>query len=268
MLKKIVLILFFIANITFVSADEQDIYFQGMNGCFLLYNLKTDEVERVIGEERCQERLPPCSTFKVPLSIMAFDAGILKNENEVLKWDGQKNEREVANQDHNAKTWMRDSIVWFSQRLTPQLGESKLKAYLQAFHYGNEDLSAGITEAWLVRPDDPVPALKISAYEQLEFMKAFWTEKLSVSPRAIQITKDIIYLETSPKGFKLNGKTGSNYYEDQRRLGWFIAHIENDQQKYLAITNFSDIAPPQTDSYGGPQAKEITKKILMDQGLW
>ncbi len=160
-------------------------------------------------------------------------------------------------------------MVWFSQRLTPQLGEEKLKTYLDLFHYGNEDMSAGITQAWLVKPDAQDAGLKVSAYEQLEFWKNLWTGKLAVAPRAMQMTRRITYLETSPHGFKLSGKTGSNYYSDRkRRLGWFMAHIEKDDKEYLAVTNFSDLVSPAISSYGGPQAKEITKKILSDEGLW
>lgn len=248
------------------SGEEN--YFNALDGCFLLYNVKTNAYERVIGDARCRERLPACSTFKVPLALMAFDAGVLTDVDQVLKWDGIKNERQAANQDHNARTWMRDSIVWFSQRLTPQIGAKKLDRYLNDFHYGNRNMSAGLTLAWLVAPDAPEPALSISAYEQVEFMRRFWAGQLTVSPRAVQITKDLTYLETSPKGFRLNGKTGSNFYADKRRLGWFIAHVESGTAEYIAVANFSDLHHVGENVYGGAKAKEITKKILSDAGLW
>jgi beta-lactamase class D len=270
-LKIISILLFVFLNATSATAEPKGVenpYFQNMDGCFLLYNIKTGVFEKVIGEERCRERLSPCSTFKVPLAVMAFDSGILKDENEVLKWDGKINEREVADHDHNAKTWMRDSIVWFSQRLMPQLGEEKLKKYLHIFHYGNEDMSAGLTHAWLVAPDDEGPALKISAYEQVAFMKALWTGKLLASDRSMRITRDITYLGTSPKGFKSSGKTGSNNYGDKRRLGWFVAHMDDGKSEYITVVNFNDISPTAENSYGGPKAKEITTKILSDLGLW
>jgi beta-lactamase class D len=271
-MKKWILLLFILSNAGPVWAqnDEAQKYFQGLEGCFILYNMKTSAVEKVIGDERCQQRLPPCSTFKVPLAVMAFDSGVLKDEAQVLTWDGKINEREVANHDQDARTWMKDSIVWFSQRLTPQIGEKKLKDYLRIFHYGNEDLTAGITQAWLVQPDAAGPALKISAYEQVEFMKALWSGALPASKQAIAMVKDITYLETSPQGFRLSGKTGSNYYNNsgKKRLGWFIAHIDNGQKQYVAVTNFSDLLDDTGSSYGGVKAKEITKQILNDQGLW
>lgn len=271
---KYVLLLTLISSVSWgrksLSPSSEKDYFPGKKGCFLLYDLSKNTFTKVINEENCKERVVACSTFKVPLAVMAFDAGILKDENQILKWDGKKGDRPELNQDHNAKTWMLNSVVWFSQRLTPQLGEEKFKKYLKDFHYGNENLSAGITEAWLVRPGSKETALNISPYEQVEFMKNLWNDTLPASKRAMQLTRDITYLETSPQGFKLSGKTGSSGFEKTRkqRLGWFITHIERGQQKYIAVTNFSDLTPKEKQSYGGPEAKALTKEILADQGLW
>lgn len=245
-------------------------YFDKMDGCFLLFNMKTGHIDKVIGDERCRKQLPACSTFKVPLAVMAFDSGILKDESVTLKWDGKKDSREESNRDHNAQTWMKQSIVWFSQRLTPKLGKKKIQKYLNDFDYGNKDLAAGIQQAWLVSPSDEGPALKISAYEQLEFMKKLWTSSLPASARSMQKTRDITYLETSPRGTKLSGKTGSNFYDKnhQIHLGWFISHIQNGNQEYITIANFTDLVPVETAGFGGFRAKEITKKILADSDLW
>jgi beta-lactamase class D len=236
--------------------------------------MKTNKFEKTIGEDNCREQFVACSTFKVPLSLIAFDTKVLKDENQMFKWDGVKGFLESHNYDHNAKTWMRDSVVWFSQRITPQIGKEKLEKYLQLFHYGNADFSGGITQSWLVSPGDKAPALKISAYEQLDFMKNLWLDALPVSRRAMQITREITYLETSSKGFKLSGKTGSNYYDhfydNDKRLGfgWFVSHIENGDKEYIAVANLSDLTPSKAKNYGGLRAKQITKQILLDEGLW
>src|SRR5688572_30316392 len=70
-------------------------YFAGMDACFLLYNVRTKAFDKVIGDENCKREYPACSTFKVPLAVMAFDSKALKDENVVLKWDGRKDEREA-----------------------------------------------------------------------------------------------------------------------------------------------------------------------------
>lgn len=244
-------------------------YFPDMRGCFLLYNLKTNTFDKVIGET-CKERFPACSTFKIPLAIMAFDSGVLKNEKQILKWDGKKQFLEIWNKDHNAQTWMKESVVWFSQRITPILGEMKFQKYLNDFQYGNQDLSGGITQSWLTSPSEKTKKLAISAYEQVEFIKKLWTNQLPVSKRSMELTKNITYLETSPKGFRLSGKTGSNFFDINQTIhfGWFVSHLVKDDQEYIAVTNISDLKPSHSKFFGGFRAKEITKTILTNEGLW
>lgn len=243
--------------------------FENARGCFLLYNVKTQKIEKEVGDA-CQDRLPACSTFKVPLAVMAFDSKVLKDEKQVLKWDGKKRMHETWNKDHNGQTWMTDSVVWFSQKLTPKMGEKKFKKYLKDFNYGNQDVSTGITTAWLNSPSNPKGSLAVTAYEQVDFMKKLWMNELPVSKRSMELTRQITYLETSPKGFKLSGKTGSNFYDEDRKvqLGWFISHITNGEKEYIAVTNLSDLKPIETDKFGGFRAKMITIRMLEDSGLW
>jgi beta-lactamase class D len=256
-----------------VFAQNQEFdakYFPQKSSCFLLYNMKTRSFEKQINPENCKLQFPACSTFKVPLAVMAFDAKMLKNEKETLRWDGVNRELEPWNHDQNAQTWMKESVVWFSQRLTPKISERRLKKYLKKFNYGNQNLSGGITEAWLMAPNSLGTPLAISAYEQVDFMRKLWSDELPASRRSQRLTRDITYLETSPKGFKLNGKTGSNFYDKKNniRLGWFIAHLEGHGKEYIAVTNFSDLKPSAEKEWGGLKSKEITKAILNDLGLW
>ncbi|TGN13389.1 class D beta-lactamase [Leptospira ilyithenensis] len=267
------LFIIFAVSIAFFSKQSfgnTNTIFSEKNGCFLLYNLTTNKYQAIVGEKHCSERYSPCSTFKVPLAVMAFDSEVLKNENQVLKWDGSKYWMEVWQQDHDAVTWLKNSVVWFSQRLTVGLGQKTIDRYLEKFKYGNKDFSGAITRAWLVAPDSKLPALKISAFEQAEFMKALWTNSLPVNERAMNITKQITFLETSPNGFKLSGKTGSNNYDSniKKRLGWFVGHLEKNNQKYIVVTNFNDLVPTDDEMSAGPRAKEMTKEILKEKDLW
>lgn len=252
------------------QAVEKPYFTAQQEGCILLYNMKPGVLEKQVGGEACQKQYPACSTFKVPLAVMAFDSRALKDENVTLKWDGKMDARPEVNHDHNAKTWMRDSVVWFSQRITPKIGSRKLQKYLDQFSYGNRDMKGGLTQAWLVSPGSAAPALKISAYEQVDFMKKLWTDQLPASPRSQRLAREITFLESSPQGFMVNGKTGSNFFDADRkvRLGWFIAHVQKGDREYVVVTNFRDLAPTEEKGYGGMKAKEVTKMFLADQGLW
>ncbi len=239
-------------------------------GCFLLYDLKKDKFLIEAGET-CNQRLPACSTFKVPLAIMAFDANLLNDENQVIPWDGKPRMLESWNRDHNARGWMQNSVVWFSHVLTPKLGGERLEAYLRAFNYGNGSMSSGLSNAWLHPPKNPSGNLEISAYEQVDFLKRLWTDHLPVSNRAMAITRDLMYLETSPRGLRLSGKTGSNFYDEARRyqLGWFVAHVGNASEQFIVVTNLTDLqAFAEKGVFGGTRAKELTREILAQQNLW
>lgn len=248
--------------------------FPDKNVCFLLYNLKTDKFEKEINPQFCKIQLPPASTFKVPLAVMSFDAGLLKDENTTLKWDGQKRFMDAWNKDHTARTWMRDSVVWFSQELSPKLGAEKMTDYLNKFEYGNRDMSGGIKHAWLT----PSPAsegmknsLKISAYEQVNFLKNLWNQKLPVSQDAQIKTKSILAKEENPPHRELLGKTGSGFTGEEMnlRIGWYVAHLKSGMKEYIVVTNFTDTKEmPQPRNYGGPEAKELTKQILVEDDLF
>ncbi|HKQ62086.1 MAG TPA: penicillin-binding transpeptidase domain-containing protein [Candidatus Polarisedimenticolaceae bacterium] len=240
--------------------------FAGRDGCFELYDLKTDQRVARFNPERCAQRTSPCSTFKVPLALMAFDAGILHDENSAIEWDGTKTSRDAWNRDQTAATWMRDSVVWFSQRLTPQLGLARIEAYLDGFDFGNRDMSGGLTRAWLES------SLRISPGEQLRFWTRFWREQLPVSEHAFAMTKKITFVERSPAGWSLHGKTGScgvgSEAEPALWIGWFVGHVARGDREYVFAVSYTDRVASADRRPAGWIARDIAKRILAGMGLY
>lgn len=266
--KPVVLLLFLICSASIVQAQNFDNTFAGTSACFLVYDLTHDRSLADYNSDRCSLRLPPNSTFKVPLSLMAFDQNIISNTT-VFKWNGQDMGKPEWNHDQTPATWLKYSVVWVSQQLTPQLGLVKIKNYLKAFNYGNQDFTGGLTHAWLNS------SLKISGYEQLQFLKAFARGTLPVSHAALENTKANMYLETSPLGWKLYGKTGSSASSPQPllspnllQLGWFIGFIEKGSQQYAVVLNFTDTQSPKSNEPGGPRAEAMAKSLLANMGLY
>lgn len=233
--------------------------------CFLLYELNEGKVIEVRNQERCQTRLTPNSTFKVPLAVMAIDQGLIKNEKTLFKWDGKPRFLESWNKDQTAKDWMVNSAVWVSQDLTKKMGMLQVEKYLKAFDYGNKDFSGSLTEAWLSSTGKDT--LKISAYEQLEFMRRLFKNELPVSAKAMDLSKKLLVSEVSTLESLLSGKTGSGFMGETGRIGWYIGHIRTRRSEYLVITNFEE-NPASSKEFGGPVAREAAKKILFDRGLW
>lgn len=239
--------------------------FAGRDGCFELYDLKANKRIARYNPRRCAEATSPCSTFKVPLALMAFDAGILTDDTSSIAWDGTTYERESWNHDQTAASWMQNSVVWFSQRLTPQLGLEKVKAYLGKFDFGNRDTSGGLTHFWLES------SLTISPDDAMRFWQRFWREELPVSRHAFEMTKKITFIETSPDGWTLHGKTGSGgagVGEPDRKLGWFVGHVARGDREYVFVARYTDRVASTDSRPSGWIARDIAKSILHDLGLY
>jgi len=241
----------------------------------MLFNMKTGQFEEVYNQKKCEERLPACSTFKVALSVMAFDSGILKDEqNPVFKWDGVKRSIEPWNKDQTPTSWIRESAVWVSQEITPKLGMTKIQNYLNDFDYGNKDFSGGLKYSWLTPAafvGEPMQnTLKISGYDQVSFLTKLWRGELKASDKAQSLTKSIMSHDVSPKGSVLIGKTGSGFRDENQdlRIGWFVGHVQKDEAEYIVVVNFTDKQKQPAGTYGGREAKETALKLLTEKGLW
>jgi beta-lactamase class D len=195
----------------------------------------------------------------------------------VFKWDGKKRGIIAWNRDQTPHSWLKDSVVWVSQTLTPQLGLKKIKIYLRAFHYGNQDFSGdpgqdnGLTQAWLNS------SLKISANEQRRFLQALVQQTLPVSKEAMKETKENMFLATSPHGWKWYGKTGTGVAmrpslpassRSHRQNGWLIGWIEKGKQQYIVILNFTDLDQPDSSEPAGERAKAMVEALLTEEKLY
>lgn len=267
--------LFLIPVIIFLTSCATQRNFPEKEVCFLLYDLKNEKFEEIYNEKRCHTRYPAASTFKVALSVMAFDSGVLKDESTpVFKWNKVPTPLEAWNKDQTPTTWIRESVVWMSQEITPKIGMDKIEKYLTDFEYGNMDMTAGLKYAWLT----PAPfikepmqnSLKISAFEEVQFLRKLWRGELKASPESQELTRKIMTHDKSSRGSVLIGKTGSGYRDENYdiRLGWFVGHLEKNQTEYIVIVNFNDTQKEPGRTYGGREAKEIALKLLSEKKLW
>lgn len=198
----------------------------------------TNEIMTEFGPN-INERTSPCSTFKITLSLIGYDAGILKDE-KTPTWDFQEGYDDwlpTWKACQSPESWMKSSCVWYSKILALQLGMEKIQSYLNTLEYGNRDISGGIGlpgpagVAWINS------SLKITLREQVDFIQKMVLRKLPLASEAIKKTRAILFREELGKGWKLFGKTGgcvSKTEKDGQALeqGWFIGWIEKDQNFY------------------------------------
>ena len=129
--------------------------------------------------------------------------------------------------------------------------------YLAALGYGNQDISGGLDRFWLTS------SLLISPNEQVQFLSRLYRRQLPFGKRVTEIVERILVLEERD-GVVLSGKTGSGIFDDGRRLGWFVGHLQSAGGEWVfALT----IRGEREDAWG-PKAREIYEALLTLQGLW
>jgi bla regulator protein BlaR1 len=237
-----------------LSAEQIKPYFKGYTASLVIFDTKTGRLF-TYNPANCETRYSPCSTFKIFNSLAGLDTGVLKNENHSFKWNGTKYDRPECNRDQTLQTAVSNSIVWCFQEIASGVGEERMKKFLHACQYGNEDITGGITKFWLGS------TLKISAIEQIEFLKKLLNDELPFSKRSMAIVRGLIRLEVSDKGV-LYGKTGSDLEKGKGTLGWFVGYVVHPDQIYVFAANTQA-----EDGASGPHTKEIVKRIFIDNNL-
>jgi beta-lactamase class D len=229
-------------------------------GAFVLYDLKRNRYLRY-NEARCRERFTPFSTFKIPNSLVGLETGVITDAEFVIKWDEKKYPPFSQDtlpfsawwQDQTLRTAIKRSVVWYYRELALRVGRQRMQEYVHRLRYGNEDVSGPLDGFWLGS------SLKISADEQVEFLKRLYKEDLPVSKRSTRIVKEIITLEEAP-GYKLSGKTGGGPLGEGRFLGWFVGYVEAKGDTYFFATQIEGA------TYASIRDERIavTKRILSD----
>lgn len=213
MRSKILIFTLALANISLTSEES-----------FILFDGRSQKEVLLLGS-RVDEPISPCSTFKLPLSIIGFDSGVLKDHFHPV-WsfkEGYDDFLPSWKTTQNPMSWIKNSCVWYSRLVVDELGVDLFAHYLKIFEYGNQDLTGGFRGAWLSS------SLKISPREQLYFIKKMIEEELPVSSDTIKLSKPLFFLEELEGGWKLFGKTGAGVMHldsSKNELGWFVGWIE------------------------------------------
>lgn len=164
--------------------------------------------------DRVNRRYSPASSFKIPHALFALEAGLVKDEFQVFRWDGTKRNIDAWNADQDLRSSMRGSVVWVYQGFARGIGEGKAKAYLENIGYGNADPSGGKDGYWIDGN------LRVSALEQVNFLQRLYRNDLPFQVEHQRLVKDIMIVEAGD-GWILRAKTGW-----EGRMGWWVGWVE------------------------------------------
>lgn len=193
----------------------------------------------LVRDGACAERISSASTFKIAISLMGFDSGIFTAP-DAPEWpfrEGYADWNPKWRQATTPATWMRDSVVWYSQQATTRLGARRFEKYVHDFAYGNQDVSGdagkdnGLTRAWLSS------SLQISPDEQVAFLMRMIEGELPVSSDAVQQTRTLLHLGAQPGGWQVYGKTGAGLPIGTdgallrgQPFGWYVGWAERESR--------------------------------------
>jgi beta-lactamase class D len=206
-----------------------------------------DQQTMVFDKERAKKRFSPASTFKIPHTLFALDAGVVRDEFEVFKWDGVERSFSGHNRDQNLRSAMRGSALWVYEHFANNIETEIAQYYLHRINYGNADPTVEKGEYWVDGK------LAISAYEQISFLRQLYHNNLPFSVEHQRLVKDLIIVEAD-RNWILRAKTGW-----EGRFGWWVGWVEwPDGPVFFALNidtpnRIADLA----------KREQITREILM-----
>ncbi len=168
----------------------------------------------VYDPERAARRMSPASTFKIPHTLFALDAGAVRDEFQTFAWDGVERSFAGHNQDQTLRSAMRTSALWVYEGVAAQIGEDRAREYLTRIDYGNADPSVDDGAYWVAG------ALAISAHEQVAFLQRLYRNELPFTVDHQRLVKDLIIVEAG-RNWILRAKTGW-----EGRYGWWVGWVE------------------------------------------
>ena len=182
-----------------------------------------------------KESFIPASTFKIANTLIILEEGLLKDQFEVIEWDGQKREYAPWNKDQTLKSAFQYSCVWCYQRYAIKVGDEKYRRYLKKFQYGNLLTGSDVLRFWLDGE------LRVSVKNQIDFLRNVLTEKLPIKREHIKTLKKIMLSEEN-ENYRIWSKTGWSGND-----GWYVGYLATDKKvwifaNHIEINQNSDLA--------------------------
>ncbi|KAF1067568.1 MAG: Beta-lactamase OXA-18 [Pseudomonas citronellolis] len=204
----------------------------------------------------CSTRVTPASTFKLPLAVMGFDSGVLRDAQHPV-FEHRPGEPDWGGaawlQPTDPQRWITYSVVWYSQRITHALGQARVEERLRAYGFGNADLRGdagqnnGLERGWIAS------SLQVSPREQLAFIDKLATVTLPASPRAQALTAQLARLPQTIDGWEIHGKTGAAYprdahggFDEAHGYGWFVGWASKGERVLSIVRLIQDDSPHPT----------------------
>nr|WP_309692622.1 penicillin-binding transpeptidase domain-containing protein [Armatimonas sp.] len=223
-----------------------DKYFPGVGGGAM--TIKGSQISR--WGTGLDQRVVPCSTFKIVLAYLALEANLVKSTEEIWKFSGKKSGRVEWDRDLCLRTALETSAEWYFQEVARKLGAERLRAGVKKIGYGSGWSGKTPASAW------HDGTITISPREQVLVMQRLsagtWPFHASIQT---SVKKCLAYPVEGD--VQLWGKTGSSAKgKDGRALGWYVGAFLRDGE----ATSFAILC--HTPNAVGPRVRaELVKRL-------
>ena len=225
----------------------------GANGTMVIASLDGTR-QFVHNDSRAKTRLPAASTFKILNSLMALDEGAISGPEEVFVWDGHQYDIPDWNRSHTLASAYKASCVWCYQVIASRIAPKTYQAHIQRAGYGQLVEPFDQTRFWLDG------SLKISAHEQIEFIRKLVNRSLPYKAASYEAVRDIMIIEKTDT-YTIRAKTGWAT-SSTPQVGWYVGYVETKSGTWLFAFNM-DIA----DKSQLPLRQQVTMKGLKAKAI-
>lgn len=220
----------------------------GVNGGIYIYDLRKNKFT-VYDRARMDQGFVPASTSKIFHSLIFLESGAVRDENEIIKWDGVKRWSPEWNKDHSLKTALKASAGWFYVEASKRAGRATMQKYYDAAQYGNRD-TTGFGDAYWANGK-----LRITPRQQIELLVKLYQNRLPFSPRVLALVKEMLIAEKTER-YTIRGKTGWGT-DFTPQVGWWIGYVERGPDVYFFATEID-----MNKNEDAQKRLEITKRVL------
>jgi beta-lactamase class D len=200
------------------------------------------------------ERLAPCSTFKLPHALIALERGVIKLEENLLTCDPKE-----CHHPHDTlglEKAIRESCVSYFRQVARRIGVEGERAGIKALGYPATGALKPADLFWLEGP-----TFGISPMEQLSWIHRFYTEDLGVKPAHLQAVRAATR-RTETSAWTLYGKTGSSRLLHGQAYGWFVGQVK---WKSGRVSDVVVLVKATKGGFLGLMAQEALEHLLMQE---